>query len=286
MHTCLVIGLGKIGGQVANVLAQQGTQVVGVSRHYKPLVDGNVHQIQVDANHLNRDHLGDFADTIRDIVIIVAPNTPTQQGYQNSYFSISDNVVRLSQQLPQLKRVIFVSSTSVYGQNAGEIIDIDTPIQPPTHATAQVLLKTEQLLQNALPDKVTIVRASGIYGVDRLRFLQKARDIAEGEALPDNTWTNRIFDTDLVNVIVEILKQDKPLPVYLATDFAPVSLYEVLDYLATQQGYTKLLQTADNLALPKTGKRLISNLSASWLHYPNWQIGYQTIIEVKSRDAV
>ena len=149
----------------------------------------------------------------------------------------------------------------------------------PASATSQVILQTEQLLQQHYEDKSVIIRPSGIYGQSRLRLLTMARQLAAQSTntasdYPSNTWTNRIMDTDLVNIIVTVINAGETVPVYLATDNAPVPLYTVLNYLATAQGLNLSLPCME----PTTGKRIITNLPATWLNYPDWQSGYQHIL--------
>ena len=175
--------------------------------------------------------------------------------------------------------MVFISSTGVYGQNAGEVIDITTPVSAPTSATSQVILHTEQLLQQHFEDKSVIIRPSGIYGQSRLRLLDMAKQLAAqspntASDYPSNTWTNRIMDTDLVSIIVKVINAGETVLVYLATDNALVPLYTVLNYLATAQGLNLSLPCIE----PTTGKRIITNLPATWFNYPDWQSGYQHIL--------
>ena len=297
MQTILMIGLGKIGLPVAKQLAAQGHCVIGVSRS-KPtdlafcdaitaklppdndnLYQENLHFVTSDARALIIAQLSQWSSQISQICIIVSPDTLSLQGYRDSYYAIAEHVVRLGDHLPNLKRVVFISSTGVYGQNAGEVIDIDTPVFAPASATSQVILQTEQLLQQHFEDKSVIIRPSGIYGQSRLRLLTMATQLAAQSPnmtsdYPSNTWTNRIMDIDLVSIIVKVTNTGETVPVYLATDNAPVPLYTVLNYLATAQGLNLSLPCME----PTTGKRIINNLPASWLNYPDWQSGYQHIL--------
>lgn len=301
MQTILMIGLGKIGLPVAKQLAAQGHCVIGVSRSTptdlafcdamtaklpldnKQLYQENLHFVASDARTLDVAQLNQWSSQISQICIIVSPDTLSLQGYRDSYYAIAEHVVRLGDHLPNLKRVVFISSTGVYGQNAGEVIDINTPVSAPASATSQVILHTEQLLQQHFEDKSVIIRPSGIYGQSRLRLLNMARQLAAQSAntasdYPSNTWTNRIMDTDLMSIIVKIINADETVPVYLATDNAPVPLYTVLNYLATAQGLNLSLPCME----PTTGKRIITNLPATWLNYPDWQSGYQHILSTLS----
>lgn len=269
----LMIGLGKIGLPVANQLATLGHSVLAISRTNKSDLSKKIEFLAKDARQLTLKDLTNYVNSIQYICITVTPSQSDVQGYQDSYWAISQNICQLADKLPQLKRVFFVSSTSVYGQNSAEIIDVETVIQPPTSATAQVLWKTEQLLQQTFADKCTIIRPSGIYGLARRRLLQLAQDIENKEKpIPENTWTNRIFDTDLVAIMVKILTEKQPLSIYLVTDNEPVPLYRVLQYLASNH-----LELSNQL--PTTGKRLQNNLPDGWLQYATWQQGYQYILE-------
>ncbi|VWX30217.1 NAD(P)-dependent oxidoreductase [Moraxellaceae bacterium 17A] len=297
MQTILMIGLGKIGLPVAKQLAAQGHYVIGVSRSTPTdsafcspvtaklppdndhLYQKNLHFVASDARALIIAQLSQWTSQISQICIIVSPDTLSLQDYRDSYYAIAEHVVRLGDHLPNLKRVVFISSTGVYGQNAGEVIDINTPVFAPASATSQVILQTEQLLQQHFKDKSVIIRPSGIYGQSRLRLLTMAKKLAAQSAntasdYPSNTWTNRIIDTDLVSIIVKVINADETVPVYLATDNAPVPLYTVLNYLATAQGLNLSLPCME----PTTGKRIITNLPATWLNYPDWQSGYQHIL--------
>ena len=297
MQTILMIGLGKIGLPVAKQLAAQGHYVIGVSRSTPTdlafcnpmtaklppdndhLYQKNLHFVASDARALIIAQLSQWTSQISQICIIVSPDTPSLQDYRDSYYAIAEHVVRLGDHLPNLKRVVFISSTGVYGQNAGEVIDINTPVFAPASATSQVILQTEQLLQQHFEDKSVIIRPSGIYGQSRLRLLTMATQLAAQSTniasnYPSNTWTNRIMDIDLVSIIVKVINAGETVPVYLATDNAPVPLYTVLNYLATAQGLNLSLPCME----PTTGKRIINNLPATWLNYPDWQSGYQHIL--------
>lgn len=297
MQTILMIGLGKIGLPVAKQLAAQGHYVIGVSRSTPTdsafcspvtaklppdndhLYQKNLHFVASDARALIIAQLSQWTSQISQICIIVSPDTPSLQDYRDSYYAIAEHVVRLGDHLPNLKRVVFISSTGVYGQNAGEVIDINTPVFAPASATSQVILQTEQLLQQHFEDKSVIIRPSGIYGQSRLRLLTMATQLAAQSTntasnYPSNTWTNRIMDIDLVSIIVKVTNTGETVPVYLATDNAPVPLYTVLNYLATAQGLNLSLPCME----PTTGKRIINNLPTTWLNYPDWQSGYQHIL--------
>lgn len=272
----IMIGLGAIGLPVANQLAKSGLSLIGISRTAKMNLDKNIQHIQLDARTLSPQHLKPFLSTISHITITVTPSRYDETSYHESYFQISQAVIKLSQYLPNLQRVFFVSSTGVYGQNSAEVIDIHSPILPPARVGSQIILQTEQLLQQHFVDKCTIIRPSGIYGEQRLALVNLVKKLATDKqiAIPENTWTNRIMDIDLIHVMIKILMENNPLAIYLVTDNQPVPLYNVLNYLALQLRLD--IQFVETL--PTTGKQILNNLPSDWLNFTNFQQGYQHIL--------
>lgn len=279
MQTIVLIGLGKIGTQVAQTLLRQGKMVIGISRNSAKVSDElsqspNFQHIQANASQLTPQKIQPFSQVIEQICIIVSPSQSTPEDYQDTYLAICENMAQLSPYFPKLRRIVFISSTSVYAQS-GEI-NIQTPVIPPQSPTAQILYQAEQALQQHFGEKCTIIRPSGIYGKERLRLVNMAKNLTNPTLEPPkNTWTNRIFDKDLVTIIVQILNVAKPLPIYIATDNQPVSLYEVLDWIANALSLSLNLPQTQ----PSQGKRIHHNLPKDWLKIENYQQGYATILQ-------
>ncbi len=270
----LIIGQGDIGLPVTNKLAEEGLSVTGLARrersHYA--LDDNVKFIQADALMLSAKQLQDFTC----IAIIVTPDEYSTSGYNNSYLAINQHIVSLAKALPSLERIVFISSTGIYGQDNGEWIDeYTTPITPEREAS-KVILQAEQALQQGFEDKAIVIRPSGIYGRERLMRLRKARE-KQKEPVAAAHWSNRIMDRDLVNIITKVLTIDTPKPLYIATDYLPVTTIELGIWLSEQVG--EPVPTIDSEKTAVTGKRLHSNIPLTWLHYPDWQIGYRDILQ-------
>lgn len=270
----LIIGQGDIGLPVTNRLAEEGLSVTGLARrersHYA--LDNNAKFIQADALMLSAEQLQDFTC----IAIIVTPDEYSTSGYNNSYLAINQHIVSLAKALPSLERIVFISSTGIYGQDNGEWIDeYTTPITPEREAS-KVILQAEQALQQGFEDKAIVIRPSGIYGRERLMRLRKARE-KQKEPVAAAHWSNRIMDRDLVNIITKVLTIDTPKPLYIATDYLPVTTIELGIWLSEQVG--EPVPTIDSEKTAVTGKRLHSNIPLAWLHYPDWQIGYRDILQ-------
>lgn len=277
----LCIGLGSIGKAVANTLAENGHAVTGVSRSAKQGLAASMVHVQADVlTHAFAEKLAGLNTHWHKVIITLTPSDYTDAGYQQAYVSTAQAIIHTlqAQQHAQPPQVFFISSTGVYGENAGECCNELTPAKP-IHARAKNILQAEELYQ-AHFEKVTVIRPSGIYGLQRLWLLNM---LDSGKSVPAKHWTNRIFDTDLVNVIVQIVQLAAAKPVYIATDGVPVYQAEVLDYLAKKLAKPALekitLAKTAMLNDQSTGKQLTSlYLNPSWLSFPNWQAGYDTVI--------
>lgn len=112
----------------------------------------------------------------------------------------AQKIERLLAVIPSQTQVIFLSSTSVYGEAQGICSEEITP-QPDTPSGSQLLL-AEQRLQNALGKRLCILRLAGLAGPGR----HPGRWLAGREGLPDgNKRVNLIHQEDCVGVLHYVL---------------------------------------------------------------------------------
>ncbi|WP_413519307.1 SDR family oxidoreductase [Psychrobacter glacincola] len=272
-HNILIIGQGDIGLPVTNKLAQDGLNVTGLARRDRQnyALNDNAKFMQADALTLTAEQLQEFTQ----IAIIVTPDEYSTSGYHNSYLAINQHLAALTDKLPTLERIVFISSTGVYGQDNGEWVDESTAPVTPEREASQIILQAEQMLQQGFDDKAIIIRPSGIYGRERLMRVRKAKE-PQKEPIAAGAWTNRIMDSDLVNIIAHVMTIQLPKPVYIATDYLPVTSFALTTWLCEQLG--EALPVLDDKNTAISGKRLHSNIPLAWLTYPDWQIGYEDIL--------
>ena len=275
----LIIGQGDIGLPITNKLAQDGLNVTGLARrerhHYA--LDKKANFLQADALTLTAEQLQNFTA----LAIIVTPDEYSTSGYHDSYLAISQHLATLTDKLTNLARIVFISSTAVYGQDNGEWIDEDTAPVMPEREASQVILQAEQVLQQSFGAKTIIIRPSGIYGRERLMRLRKAKE-KQKEPVATAHWSNRIMDRDLVTIIANIMTIDTPKPLYIATDYAPVTTFELGSWLSEQ--INEVSPVIDDNKTKVTGKRLHSNIPLAWLDYPDWQVGYGDILHYQDKE--
>lgn len=135
------------------------------------------------------------------------------------------------------RRLVYVSTTGVYGNRAGEWLDEHTPIQPQTprarrRADAEAQLRA---FGRAYDVAVVILRVPGIYGPGRLP-LEKLR---QGQPVVDYDpphYGNRIQVDDLVRALLAAARRGRPNRLYIASDGRPATQAEFLEALAAAAG--------------------------------------------------
>ncbi len=127
-------------------------------------------------------------------------------------------VLMMNTRQPHARR-LFVSSTSVYRQDEGEVVTEKSDADPDT-ATGRVLRVAEKVAMGA---DGTVIRSSGIYGPRRGVLFERFRRgeaIIEGDGL---RFINQIHQRDLVAVIIHLINAGAPGEIYNATDDTPVT---------------------------------------------------------------
>ncbi len=140
--------------------------------------------------------------------------------------------------LPQ--RLVYLSTSGVYGDCAGEWIDERRAPNPGT-ARAKRRLDAESAISEwgvGHGVEVVILRVPGIYAADRLPLERLAR------ALPalrseDDVYSNHIHADDLAAILVAALESAHARGVYNASDDAPMKIGDFFDLVADRAGYSR-----------------------------------------------
>jgi nucleoside-diphosphate-sugar epimerase len=133
--------------------------------------------------------------------------------------------------LPQ--RLVYISTSGVYGDCAGERID-ETRTPKPTTARAARRVDAERQLRifgRRHGVVISILRAPGIYAADRLPIerLQKGTQALRDE---DDVFTNHIHADDLAMLACAALRYGQANRAYNATDDSEMKMGEYFDLVA------------------------------------------------------
>jgi nucleoside-diphosphate-sugar epimerase len=131
-----------------------------------------------------------------------------------------DGLRRLLDRLSGRPRVIFASSTGVWGETQGTLVNESTPPCPSREA-GQILVEAEATLQQHLHGPGVVLRFAGLYGPDRLPRLA---DLKAGKPLPadPDSWLNLIHIDDAARIVCHLASLDQPQPLYVVSDGTPL----------------------------------------------------------------
>jgi nucleoside-diphosphate-sugar epimerase len=134
-------------------------------------------------------------------------------------------------------RIVYISTTGVYGDNHGAWVTEDTPLQPRA-ARGKRRVDAESVLrafgrQQAVP--VVILRVPGIYGPGRLPIeaIKTRRPVLDES---ESGYTNRIHAQDLARVCVIAAERGRADAVYNVSDGHPSSMTAYFNQLADALG--------------------------------------------------
>ncbi len=122
----------------------------------------------------------------------------------------------------EVGRLIYISSTGVYGQTDGTWVNEATECRP-LRAGGRACLAAEQLLlQSELADRTVILRLAGIYGPQRLPRRRQLRSGQPLDTAPQGLL-NLIHVEDAAHVVQCVADRELRLPrVFLVADGQPV----------------------------------------------------------------
>ena len=127
-------------------------------------------------------------------------------------------------------RMLFVSSTSVYAQEAGESVTETSPAEP-RHERGKILREAENLV---LASGGIVSRLAGIYGPSRSSLLKR---FLSGQAVFDpqnDRFVNQIHRDDAAAAIQLLIQERTGGEIYNVVDNAPILRNECYCWLAAK----------------------------------------------------
>ena len=224
------------------------------------------------------DHI--FREGFDVVVATLTPDSMTKEGYQKAYVNSSAALaLAINNAVYKPKLVVWVSSTSVYGQNLGAWVDEDSPASS-TAFSGQALRQAEENIL-ALPCATVVVRFSGIYGPGRTRMLDQVL-AGVGCADQPEQWGNRIHSEDCAGVIGHLISQNEQqiplLELYVATDCEPVTQYELRGWLAEKLGVSLVEHQASARSARRCSNKKLLDSGYNFI-FPSYREGYSALIK-------
>ena len=206
-----LIGCGDIGNRVATLLQGQGAELTGFRRNPDKIIAG-IQAITLDVT--DKHSVQQLAEHSFDYVVIsltpgISAKVKDQQAvadaYRATYVQGLANVLS-ALNLQTVKKVIWLSSTSVYSQDDGQWID-EMSETSPQRTSGQCLLEAEALLK-PLQDKAVIIRFAGIYRDGSHRLITQLQAGKLAASVDKDYYSNRIHVQDCARMLVFLMAAD------------------------------------------------------------------------------
>jgi len=199
-----ILGCGWLGLPLANFLIKSGFVVKGSTTNLDKisiLENNKIQAFQIELSEI--EIKGEIDSFLKNSEILIIDIPPKLRGVSSENF-----VKKIQNLIPfiekyKIKKVLFISSTSVYSDK-NKIITEQTKPNPETESGKQ-LLETETILQSNTNFKTTVIRFGGLIGEDRhpIHFLTGRKNIENPEAP-----INLIHQKDCIGIIKAVIEQN------------------------------------------------------------------------------
>jgi len=287
----VIFGCGYVGSALARAAVEAGATVAALTRNPEKaaalraagLARVVVADLSTDAWH------GEIAGGADFVVNCVSSGGP--DAYRQSYVGGMQSVLAWAAQGPgAVGTLVYTSSTSVYPQGDGMVVDETAPAEGAT-ANGAIIRESEALLQQAPVSAVRrhfILRLAGIYGPGRHHLLDQLRAGAGQLGGSGAHRLNLAHRDDIVSAILACLRAPATVgnDLFNVADSAPALRSEVVGWLAARLG--RPVPGFDGSATTRRGgapmpDRIISNARIQavlgWRPlYPDYRAGYENIL--------
>lgn len=198
------MGCGWLGLPLAKSLLADGFAVYGTttsSEKLQVLTKAGIHAFHISISEQKvSGAIDEFLKPCNVLIINVPPGLRGNRT-KTSYIEKMQRLLECVKESP-VKKVIFVSSTSVYGDEQGEVTEETTPI--PTTESGKQLLNSEQLFKSQTHFKSTVLRFGGLIGPDRhpINMLSGKENLKNGDAP-----VNLIHRNDCIRILKQIIHE-------------------------------------------------------------------------------
>ena len=234
-----ILGCGWLGLPLAKALLEKGFSVNGSTTSENKLTILENFGIKPFLITVSSEGIqGNLNDFLNDSEILIIDIPPKLKSDTNENFVAKIQNLVLEIEKYSIKKVLFISSTSVYSDTENIPVITEEDIPNPDTESGRQLFESENLLLNNPKFSTTILRFGGLIGEDRhpVKFLSGRENIEN-----PNGPINLIHQKDCIGVILKIIEKDSWNQVFNAV--API-------HPTRKEYYNK---KASSLGLPLAG---------------------------------
>lgn len=230
-----IIGCGYVGSAVARCWQPQGLTVTATTT--TPSRIDSLAEIADRAVILHGSDASALETLLRDQdVVLLSIGAPNSDAYAETYLSTAKTLAAVLPKTPRVRQVIYTGSYAVYGDQQGNWVTEETPVDP-VNRNSEILVETEQVLLSAATDRrhICILRLGGIYGAGRelIKIFRRAAGTTRpGDGSEASNWVHL---EDIVGAI-DLARQQQLQGIYNLVQDNPPTVKMLLDRLfATHQ---------------------------------------------------
>jgi nucleoside-diphosphate-sugar epimerase len=285
----LIIGSGYIGLPLGRELAAQGHQVCALRRFWTPEAVSLAQGLTpLSADVSQPETLAPLPPRYDWVVFCVATSGGAAEDYRRVYLEGSRHVADWLRATPP-QQLVYTSSTSVYGQTDGSLVDETSAIDPGVE-TGEILAATEKVWLDeaqagAIPS--VLLRLAGIYGPGRgYWFKEYLKGTARMNGRGDRIL-NMIHRDDVVGAVIRSLVAAPSGEIFNVVDNEPATQFTFFEWLSNRLGGSlPPAAPAGAESLRKRGasnKRVANQKIRNQLNYqlkfPTFREGYEVEIQ-------
>jgi nucleoside-diphosphate-sugar epimerase len=187
LNNVSILGCGWLGKPLATSFLEGGFSVKGSTTSEDKIEV--LEALGIDTYLVNISEFEEFDSFLDTDILIIAITSKDIAGFESLIAQIQDSAIQ---------KVIFISSTSVYGKLNKVMTEEDAVLKTP-------LVAIENLFRENAFFETTIIRFSGLFGGDR----SPANWFKEGRKIPQpKGFVNMIHREDCIEIIHEVIAQD------------------------------------------------------------------------------
>lgn len=273
--TALVLGCGYVGRELALGLARDGWGVTGWVR-----TESSAEALRAEGLRMIAADAADAASwtgvprAFSMAILCAATRGGTVEDYRHVYL---EGMLRMASHMAKGARLVFTSSTSVYGQDDGSWVHEDSSAEPDTE-TARVLLDAERVCLDA---GGAVARVAGIYGPGRSGPLRLLRS---GDPRIDpggGRWMNQVHRDDVASAL-RFLGERGMAGIFNVSDDRPVRQGDFYGWLAARLGLPRPREGPDAPSRRGFTNKRVANRKIrafGWEpRYPSFEEGYADML--------
>jgi len=221
-----IVGCGDVGTRIAKHLLTQDVsaeQIIPIVRSHesKASLSNQFNQTK-NCDFDSYDFDRNWLRKIEDIYYLVPPQKQGNQDLRSKKF-----IQALQENGNNIKNVVLISTTGVYGNCQSEWVTEETALNPTTSRSQRRADMEQQWQSYAVQNDLilSILRVPGIYSFSRLprTRLESGRPVVDPN---ECGFTNRIHADDLAMICVKVIQNHQSNDIYNVSDGSPGKMSE------------------------------------------------------------